>query len=192
MKISNRENSEPIAHHGAARRQLLTTLVLLQVVIAVLLEEFQQARSQSESATWTRRLEQRTSLQPLLRDLAAAFEGPDDLRARLRAAFAAVCAAAAASPDPDDWAADAAAGAGWTLGRAGLQAGLAGLGYVPAMRFSDKEWREMVEGRGLCDARGRVGWEGFETLVREALSAYQVRVGPAAPGADRGDMERVR
>ena len=156
--------------------------MLLQVVVAVLVDEFR--RASAPQPTSTRRLEQRTS-----RDLAAAFEGPDDLRARLRAAFAAVCAAAAASPDPDDWAADAAAGAGGTLGRAGLQAGLAGLGYVPAMRFSDKEWREMVEGRGLCDARGRVGWEGFETLVREALSAYQVRVGPAAPGADRGDME---
>jgi hypothetical protein len=142
-------------------------MVLLQVVIAVLLEEVDKARS--EPATSSRRLEQRGALQPLLRDLAAGFEGRDDLRRRLRAVFGAVCAAAAADGDSDD----SGAGRG-ELDRVGLQLGLAGLGHVPPIWFGEREWAELVEGRGLCDGRGRMRQEQFETMLMDALRSYQV------------------
>ncbi len=144
-------------------------MVLLQVVIAVLLEEVDKARA--EPATSSRRLEQRTALQPLLRDLSATFDGRDDLRRRLRAVFAAVCNAAEAAAEGDDD--DGGAGAG-ELDQLGLQLGLAGLGHVPPIWFGEREWEELVEGRGLCNGQGRMKWEGFEALLMDALRSYQV------------------
>jgi hypothetical protein len=152
--------------------QLLATMVLLQVVVAVLVDEFR--RSNAQPPTSSRRLEQRTSLQPLLRDLTAAFESPDDLRARIGAAFDAVCATASSNPDPDDW--DGELGAVKAVSLRGLQAGMAGLGYVPPIRFSRSEWHSMVAGPKLCNRQGRLGRHGFEVLIRDSLRSYQVIV----------------
>ena len=141
-------------------------MVLLQVVIAVLLDEVQ--RAQTEPTSSLRRLEQRTSLQPLLREMTNAFESPEDLRSRMRVAFTSVCAASSNVSSVDESNSDCA------VSLQGLQAGLAELGYVPPIRFSDKEWHTMVELKGLCNKDGLLDQQGFEKMLLNALNAFQV------------------
>ena len=168
FSIQRSSGSPTDANH--VRLQLLANLVLLQVVVAVLVDKFRQ--SSTVPPTSSRRLEQRTSLQPLLRELTNAFENTEDLRARLRSIFSSVCATGSSYVDVDDW--DGGFGPISAVSFRGLQAGLAGLGYVPPIRFSEVEWHNMVERRKLCDGRKRLSWPGFETMLRENLRAYQV------------------
>ena len=144
-------------------------MVLLQVVIAVLLDEVQ--RAQTEPTSSLRRLEQRTSLQPLLREMTNAFESPEDLRSRMRVAFTSVCAASSNVSSVDE---NMGNNSDCAVSLQGLQAGLAELGYVPPIRFSDKEWHTMVELKGLCNKDGLLDQQGFEKMLLNALNAFQV------------------
>ena len=150
--------------------QLITNMVLLQVVIAVLLDEVQKARTQPISSL--RRLEQKSSLHPLLRKLTHAFESPDDLQSRVRAIFTNVCIAASSNAKIMDESNGVSSDCAVSL--QGLQVGLAELGYVPPIRFSDEEWHTMVEQQGLCDQQGLLDQQGFEKMLLNALNAFQV------------------
>ena len=143
--------------------QLLTSMVLLQVVTAVLLDEVEQARTaKPTSILW---LEKQTPLQPLLHDLANTFEGPDDLHRRICDVFFAVCARGCKAGSDCKKS---------KVNRDHLEAGLAGLGYVPPIRFGSKDWNQQVVERGLCDESGLMGLSHFEGLLMEALRLHQV------------------